>query len=702
MSTGSTVSPVVDERKKNEVSAANADKPEARGRSDAFLVRISPAIRLVLLSFLMLFVELALIRWIGSNVIYMSYFSNFVLLGSFLGIGIGFLRAEAQTNLFPWSPVALAFLIAFVRIFPVQVERSTTEIIYFGAEGAQGLPIWIALPVIFTAVAFTLATLAEGVARTFVTFKPLAAYRLDVAGSIAGIVAFTGLSLIGAPPIGWAAVAAATFLLLRTAAEAKLQLVAVLGLLAMLLVESLAPFDSWSPYYKVTTLPQGGNSWNVFVNGIPHQEINSTKVRKAQEPLYLAPYENRDAPPGEVLVVGAGNGTDVALALERGATRVDAVEIDPRLFELGEKLHPDRPYRDERVTGHVEDARAFLERTTRTYDTILFALPDSLTVVAGQGSLRLESYLFTQEAIREAAEHLKPGGVFSMYNFYRERWLVDRLALTLARGFGHPPCVQHEGEVNHVAVLTIGLEPGTVECADDWKIAAGTPEPAKDDHPFVYLRGRTIPGFYGLVIGLILLLSVAGIRFVAGPLRMMKPYLDLFFMGAAFLLLETKNVVQFALLFGSTWLVNAIVFTGILVTVLVAIEFADRVRVRRTWIFYVILMASLVVSWLVTPAMLLGLAIPLRLITATAIAFTPVFLANVIFSQRFKDVSASGIAFGANLLGAMVGGMAEYTSLLVGYKNLLLLVAAFYLAAFVSRGGHIGGRDRSLAASTAG
>ena len=51
--------------------------------------------RLFLLSFLMLFVELALIRWLGANVIYLSYFSNFVLLGSFLGIGIGFLRARS-------------------------------------------------------------------------------------------------------------------------------------------------------------------------------------------------------------------------------------------------------------------------------------------------------------------------------------------------------------------------------------------------------------------------------------------------------------------------------------------------------------------------------------------------------------------------------------------------------------------------------
>ena len=64
----------------------------------------------------MLFVELALIRWLGSNVLYLSYFSNFVLLGSFLGIGIGFLRGRAKTDLFPWAAPALAVLVAFVLI----------------------------------------------------------------------------------------------------------------------------------------------------------------------------------------------------------------------------------------------------------------------------------------------------------------------------------------------------------------------------------------------------------------------------------------------------------------------------------------------------------------------------------------------------------------------------------------------------------
>src|ERR687886_807136 len=106
--------------------------------------------RLVLASFLMLFVELALIRWAGSNIVYLSYFSNFVLLGSFLGIGLGFLRAGAKRDVSRWAPVALAALVAFVLVFPVHVDKTGSELIYFGKRPkTSGLPIWVTLPVIF-------------------------------------------------------------------------------------------------------------------------------------------------------------------------------------------------------------------------------------------------------------------------------------------------------------------------------------------------------------------------------------------------------------------------------------------------------------------------------------------------------------------------------------------------------------------------
>ena len=91
-------------------------------------------LRLFALSFLMLFVELALIRWLGANVVYLSYYSNFVLLGSFLGIGIGFLRARSRVNLFPWAPAALTLLVYFVLHFPVQVTNASAQLVFFGSQ----------------------------------------------------------------------------------------------------------------------------------------------------------------------------------------------------------------------------------------------------------------------------------------------------------------------------------------------------------------------------------------------------------------------------------------------------------------------------------------------------------------------------------------------------------------------------------------
>jgi Spermine/spermidine synthase domain len=641
-------------------------------------------LRLVLLSFVVLFVELALIRWTGSNVVYLSYFSNFVLLGSFLGIGVGFLRARAKRNLFPWAPVALVLLVAFVLFFPVQIDRSGSELLYFGELTRSGLPPWATLPILFLLVALTMAMLAEGLARSFVQFAPLDAYRLDLLGSLAGIGGFSLLSFLQFPPLAWGLVVALALALLGRMSR-LVPAVALLALVGLLGWESGQARESWSPYYKVTLEPLSQQAYRVWVNGIPHQVIQSIEARRRSEPIYFLPYVRRPAGSlDRVLVVGAGNGTDVAIALAQGAKQVDAVEIDPRLQELGAELQPDRPYQDPRVHAHITDGRAFLENNDDKYDLILFALPDSLTLVAGQSSLRLESYLFTLEAMEKARDHLAPGGAFAMYNYYREQWLIDRLAHTLEVVYGHPPCLDSVGGSGRLALLTTARDSESLRCDTRWSPTVGAPPAAaRDDYPFLYLRTPHIPGFYLLTIALILATAVVVVRLTAGPFRSMASYVDLFFMGAAFLLLETKSVVQFALLFGTTWFVNALVFAGILLSVLAAVEVARRYRPKQPLWLYALLLASLAVAWAVPQHALLSLSGVPRFLAATALAFTPIFLANLVFSTRFRDVTSSHIAFGANLLGAMVGGVLEYFSLIVGYRFLLVIVALLYGLAFL-------------------
>ena len=635
----------------------------------------------------MLFLELMLIRWGAANVLYLAYFTNFVLLASFLGIGVGFLRAGSRSDHFGQAPIVLAILLGFVVLFPVQVGHGSRLV---GIFGSLALPVWISLPVIFVLVTTAMALVAEGVARTFATFPPLAAYRLDILGSLLGIAVFSGLAFLHSPPVVWGAIVAAAFLALLRWRLRPAQLVALLAIVLLLGVVSLAPRQSWSPYYKVSFshLPLGVEA--IKVNGLPHQSIYPTSLLRRRNAFYLYPYRHlKGRPLGDVLIVGAGNGNDVAVALSQGARHIDAVEIDPVIQSIGARDHPDRPYEDPRVSVHIDDGRAFLERSDHRYDLIVFALPDSLTLVSGQSSLRLESYLFTLQAMQSVRRHLRTGGVFTMYNYYRPD-VFDRYAETITRAFGHPPSIDRgpdQGGPRRQAVLTVGLAPNDIVGSTPWVSPARPLIVATDDWPFPYLTSRAIPQFYLLTLLLILLGSAALTRRFGGRFGEMRPYLDLFFMGAAFLLLETKNVVQFALLFGTTWFVNALVFFGILLAVLLAVEVARRLPLPPATLLYLLLTASLVIAWLVPLEALLAMPFLPRLAAAIGIAFAPVFLANLVFAQRFRAVGSSTVAFGANLLGAMVGGLLEYAALITGYRALLAVVFVLYLLAFLTRPG---------------
>jgi SAM-dependent methyltransferase len=651
-------------------------------------------LRLVLASFLMLFLELSLIRWSGADVVHLSYFSNFVLLGSFLGIGLGFLRADKPGRGKPfYSPVALLALVGFLSAYPVTVDRQSASVIYFTSLHTTGPPIWVTLPVIFAAVASIMAGPGELVAECFTQLPRLDAYRFDLLGSLAGIAAFTLCSFAEMPPLVWFVVVSVLFVVLLGAAGKSVSVTLLVATVAMFtypLVHDKGVF--WSPYYQVSTFQQddgnGGTEWQVYVNGIPHQRLTTAATRLKEEPFYDEPYRRVPRVPKHVLIVGAGTGTDVAIALSHGVQHVDAVEIDPSLLEFGREHDPDHAYQDPRVTTYVNDGRAFLERTDKKYDLILFALPDSLTLVSGASALRLESYLFTEQAIQSARAHLAPGGAFSMYNFYREPWLVDRLGNTIDQAFGHPPCILSNPQSISLAVFVAGLTDADQTCNATWQRTASAPAPSTDDRPFLYVEPNAgvfgIPGIYIVVLSLILLFSLVAVGVVggAGQVKTMWQYRDLFLLGVAFLLLETKNVTGFALYFGTTWLVNALVFAGVLIAVLAAVELTRRFRVPPLRSMYGVLLGGLVVAWVVPTSAVLSLPLVLRLLVATLLAFIPIMAANVIFAKRFASTANATTAFGTNLLGSMCGGCLEYLALAIGYRSLLIVCAALYVAAY--------------------
>jgi hypothetical protein len=648
-------------------------------------------------SFLMLFVELALIRWAGAWVVYLSYFANFVLLGSFLGIGLGFLRARKGPDLFRAAPILLALMLALLVAFPSRIDRTGGDLVYFGVQ-QRGLPVWVVLPFVFLATALTMASIAHGVATRFARFEALEAYRLDILGSIAGTVTFAALALAGIGPIGWGVVIVGLFVALLRPAPTLVQGTALVAMLAVFTIGTVEHGITWSPYYRLTVL-HAGHITAVDANGVPHQAAIPTTGTD-----YEIPYRRLASTPSSVLVIGAGNGNDVATALREGASSVDAVEIDPKLLAVGVAFHPDHPYQDPRVRRIVSDGRAYLERTDARYDLIVFALPDSLTLLGNQSSLRLESYLFTREAFEAARDHLTPGGAFAMYNFYRQRWLADRLAGTLRDVFGQAPCFDLgnavAGTVGRQSYYVDSVDPSALRCDHAWDPAGrDVVPPAVDDRPFPYLRTRTIPARYLVTLALILLASLVLVRGTAGPIGAMRSYADLAFMGAAFLLLETKSVVQFALLFGTTWFVNALVFCGVLLSVLAAIEVERRIRFARPRLLLGLLALGLVVAWLVPTDALLGLSFAPRFVAAVALSFFPIFVANLIFAVRFRDATEPAAAFGANLLGAIVGGTLEYLALLTGYRSLLIVVGLLYGLAYLlspSRGRETGPAEASV------
>lgn len=655
-----------------------------------------PAVRLFLTSAVVLFVELILIRWIPANVTYIGFFRNFLLMASFLGIGAGILFGRDPRRL-PISPFALVLLgvTALVGSATLEVEIATEGEVFFGLSESQGGdPGFLVLSLIVMLTSIVMAALALPLGRLLTSMPPLRAYAIDIGGSMTGIAGFSILSALGTPPALWFAVAAGILGLLTLGAGVSRWSIASGVMLAGVVGLSIAqqpPATTWSPYYRISE-HQTGPVTSLNVNGIPHQALWPIEA-PYKEDFYEQVYRwFPDRTFERVLIVGAGSGTDVAVALDQGATHVDAVEIDPYLQEIGRRQHPNRPYDDPRVTRTVDDGRAFLRRSTDEYDLVVFALPDSLTLVSTSANLRLESFLFTAEAFASVRDHLSDDGAFVLYNYYREPWLVAKIDRMLREAFGGDVVLRIYPTAD-ASAATLAAGPAIDALADgpppgdtaDALPAAAAPRVATDDWPFLYLRDPGLPSHYVVALALILGWGVLMIGRAAQrsgtPIRRFSPHF--FVLGVAFLLLETRSIVTFSLLFGSTWLVNALVFFAVLASVLLAILVAARFPMRRPHLLYAALLVSIGVAYVLPPSSLLLDPVWLRYLLAGVLAFAPVFFANLVFSYSFRDTRTADMAFASNLLGAMVGGAIEYVALITGYQALLVIVAVLYVSAYM-------------------
>ncbi|HEV2582362.1 MAG TPA: hypothetical protein VGT44_16015, partial [Ktedonobacteraceae bacterium] len=580
-------------------------------------------------------------------------------------------------------------------------------VLYYGAGEAQSASAenFIVLPIIFGLVTACFIPLSRAFGQLFTRVKPLTAYTFDIIGSLLGIAIFTAMAFFVLPPLVWFGILTLLILLLSSKRTVLASAAALFA--SLVIVGQLQIGAYWSPYYKILLHPALPDGYIVDVNNAGgHQTMQSWQYK---EPFYRLVYELF---PGSsfhhALILGAGSGSDVAVALHYGVQSITAVEIDPTIQQLGARYHPNHPYSDPRVKVVINDGRAFLENTTEKYDLIIFALPDSLTLTSSNTSLRLESFLLTQDSIAKARSRLTDNGIVVLYNYYREDWLVQKLATMAGHAFNNQePLVETYGGWGRAAVIMDGprlitLPPGQfgpyhqqasvgtnrLSVIGEGYYPLSSITPATDDWPFLYLRDRSFPTIYIAALAMVLLFAIIGSLALAprGVLRRFDWHM--FFLGVAFMLLEVKSLTTFSLLFGSTWLVNSLVFFAILSSVLLAILVNSRLKVRRIWPYYLLLFGILAVNLLLPPETLLLGNAAARYLLASLLAFTPVFLANIIFANSFRDSETADIAFASNLLGIMIGGGLEYFSMLIGYRWLLLLVMVFYACAMLLRNRH--------------
>jgi hypothetical protein len=384
--------------------------------------------RLFWISFLVLFVEMASIRWLNASVTILAYFNNLILISCFFGLGVGCLLAPRKISLIHWYPFAfLALVVVVVLLNKHGIEISYKEDVIFVSnveyyeKGMAKVSLSALLGFLVNMGLF--AILGQELGRQIEAFgNPLKAYARDIAGSICGTLSFAALAWLEAPPHVWFLLAGLGILVFLP--PNKFLIVGALGALgvATLLMRSTYLNADWSPYYKVEVEPyeqlkDERLGYKIIVDNLRIQDALNFAPRLLQSPLepwfryYQLPYHF--AQPSKVLVLGAGAGNEARIALMHGAREVHVVEIDPLIASLGLSVHPNIPYRDKRVKVFVDDARSYISKTKEKYDLIVMSALDSRKQIAGMASLRLESFVYTVGAFKRIKELLASDGIFA-------------------------------------------------------------------------------------------------------------------------------------------------------------------------------------------------------------------------------------------------------------------------------------------------
>lgn len=665
---------------------------------------------LLVASFMALYFELVFIRWWPSAFHVLAFFGNVVLISAVLGLGLGMSRQTQTSTDKLWLRAALCVLLnsALVLTFSwmdVGVDYSNeslalnTGLIKVKEFRAN---FYLVAGLHFGLTTFCFMPIGQLLGTYLARMPSLPGYSIDILGSLLGIFGYTFLTAISMPPAVWIGTGLALVALARPDLSKKGR---ALGVLAAVVVGSVIAINArlqihqkhlevvWSPYYQI-------KCWHNKDGCLVHVNRNFLLMGLDLRPGGLPEYEqyrrlynfpHQLFKPKSVLILGAGAGNDVAAALRNGAQSVTAVEIDPKVLDFGRRYNPEHPYDDPRVHIVNNDARSFLRNTNEKFDLVIYGILDSHSLFSSMSSIKLENYVYTVESFRDALHVLNPNGnVYITYSAWVP-WLRWRLYATLEHAAKAEPILL-EGDFGSAAILGplpagAQLTPDIHSLLEDYRRAKAEDPTVTlvptDDRPHFYLRERKIPPEYQRIIGIILLVGTLMLARGGGLKREGFP-LDFFLLGAGFLLLETTCIASFGLLMGATWLTNALVISSILAMIFVAnlilLRYQEKVSLNLA---FLAIGLSLMLLYSVDVKNLLMDSAVLRLATASVLIGLPMLAAAIIFGTKFARFPNPREALAANMLGAVVGGLLENFSVVVGFHNLYLLAIALYLGAWV-------------------